>query len=533
MKEQIKALSKETLIYGASTVIGRFLNFLLVPFYVNVLDPAMYGVSASMYTYMSFFNIIYTMGLEAAYFRYASRGDDEKRSTEEERKLFSGPFLFVLLFGGLLSIVIAMLAPALVWPAFHDPKIDISPWVPEFTRILRISAIIILFDSLNVIPFAALRIDRRAKWFGVIRLTGIVLTLSLNLVFVVGLHKGVDGIFVANLIASATMLAMLGPTIARRFEFRISWPTMKKLFPFALTNVPAYLSAMMVQVIDRPIVQAFLGLAMLGIYQANYRMGIIMMVFVSLFEYAWRPFFLRESRTDDKRARQIFSRVFTYFMVVACMGFLVLVLFLPDLLVLRLPFIHHAIWKKEYLSGINIIPVVLAAYIFQGMYTNFIAGIYIKEHNKVLPFVTGLGATVNIVTNIILIPTMGIMGAALATLFAYMAMAGALYSQSQKVYFIQYDWRRVGFVALLVVLGFFIDFYLVSPSLAAAERVLIKCALLLGIMLILFLTGFFSKGEIEALRSLIRIPRSRIIGTPKEALLPEPLEASAERREGQ
>jgi O-antigen/teichoic acid export membrane protein len=533
MKEQIKALSKETLIYGASTVIGRFLNFLLVPFYVNVLDPAMYGVSASMYTYMSFFNIIYTMGLEAAYFRYASRGDEEKRSTEEEKKLFSGPFLFVLIFGGLLSVIILILAPAIVGPVFHDPKIDISPWVPEFIRILRISAIIILFDSLNVLPFAALRIDRRAKWFGVIRLTGIVLTLALNLIFIVGLHKGVDGIFVANLIASGVMLLMLAPTIARRFEFRISWPTMKKMFPFALTNVPAYLSAMMVQVIDRPIVQAFLGLAMLGVYQANYRMGIIMMVFVSLFEYAWRPFFLRESRTNDDRARQVFSRVFTYFMVIACMGFLALALFLPDMLSIRLPFIHHAIFqKKEYLAGLNIIPVVLAAYIFQGMYTNFIAGIYIKEHNKVLPFVTGLGAAVNIVTNIILIPIMGIMGAALATLFAYMAMAGALYSQSQKVYFITYDWRRVGFVALLVMIAFGIDYFFVPASLHLMEKALIKLALILAITFVLFLTGFFSKGEIAALKSMIRLSRSRTPGTSKEASLPEPFEASGEPREG-
>ncbi len=530
MKEQIKALSKETLIYGASTVIGRFLNFLLVPFYVNVLDPSMYGVSASMYTYMSFFNIIYTMGLESAFFRYASRGDNEKRSTDEEKKLFSGPFLFVLLFGGFLSFIIIILAPILVSPVFHDPKIDITPWIPEFIRILRISAIIILLDSLNFLPFAALRIDRRAKWFGVIRLTGIVLTLSLNLIFIVGLHKGVDGIFVANLIASATMLAMLTPTIARRFEFKISRPVMKKLFPFGLTNVPASLSAMMVQVIDRPIVQAFLGLAMLGVYQANYRMGIIMMVFVSLFEYAWRPFFLRESRTDDKRARQIFSRVFTYFMVIACMGFLVLALFLPDVLSIHLPLIHHAIFrKKEYLVGLNIIPVVLAAYIFQGMYTNFIAGIYIKEYNKVLPFVTGLGAAVNIVTNIILIPIMGIMGAALATLFAYMAMAGALYTQSQKVYYIKYDWRRVGLVAALVLIGFFVDYCFVSPSLNIAERVLIKLALLAAITIILFLSGFFSKGEIETIRAIIRVRR-----TPRfnPEAMPEPLETSQERQEG-
>src|SRR5438552_16955047 len=88
LKEQIKALSKETLIYGASTVVGRFLNFLLVPFYVNVLDPKMYGVSTSLYTYMVFLNVIYTVGLEAAYFRYASKGEEENRSPEEERRLF-------------------------------------------------------------------------------------------------------------------------------------------------------------------------------------------------------------------------------------------------------------------------------------------------------------------------------------------------------------------------------------------------------------------------------------------------------------
>ncbi|MFI5202081.1 MAG: oligosaccharide flippase family protein [Candidatus Kapaibacterium sp.] len=533
MKEQIKALSKETLIYGASTVIGRFLNFLLVPFYVNVLDPAMYGVSASMYTYMSFLNIIYTMGLEAAYFRYASRGEHERRSDEEERRLFSGPFLFILIFGGILTALFLLFAPMLVWPVFHDPKVDITKWVPEFTRILRISAIIILLDSLNFIPFAALRIDRRAKWFGVIRLTGIIITLALNFIFILQLRMGVEGIFYANLIASASMLLMLAPTIKRRFEFRISRPVMKKLFPFGITNVPAYLSSMMVQVIDRPIVQAFLGLAILGVYQANYRMGIIMMVFVSLFEYAWRPFFLREARTDDKRARLVFARVFTYFMVIACLGFLALAMFLPDLLAVRLPIIHHAIFQKKiYLTGLNIIPVVLAAYIFQGMYTNFIAGIYIEEHNKVLPFVTGLGAAVNVITNLLLIPVMGIMGAALATLFAYMAMAGALYWQAQKVYFVPYDWRRVGMVALFVAIAFAIDYFYVDPYLHSASKVLMKLALLFAVILILFLTGFFSKGEMEALKAMLRAPRSLLLGMLKGSNLPEPLDATGERREG-
>ncbi|HEY3876237.1 MAG TPA: polysaccharide biosynthesis C-terminal domain-containing protein, partial [Candidatus Kapabacteria bacterium] len=514
MKEQLKALSKETLIYGASTVIGRFLNFLLMPFYVNVLNPTMYGVSASMYTYISFLTILYTCGLEAAYFRYASRGENEKRSDAEERRLFSGPFLFILAVGLVLSGAIFLFAPELVWPVFHDPKVNITKWVPEFTTILRISAIILLLDSLNFLPFAALRIDRRAKWFGVIRLTGIVLTLAFNFVFILEFHQGVVGIFYANLIASAAMMAMLSPTVIRRYKTpsfsKARQQTVpirfKRLLSFGFTNVPAYLAAMMVQVIDRPIVQAFLGLAILGVYQANYRMGIIMMVFVGLFEYAWRPFFLREARTNDDRARQIFSRVFTYFMAIACLAFLALAIFLPDLLTVHLPFIHRAILKPDYRSGIPIIPVVLAAYIFQGMYTNFIAGIYIKEHNKVLPFVTGVGAIVNVGTNILLIPVLGIMGAALATLFAYMAMAGSLYWQAQKVYFIRYDWRRVGLVAAIVLIGFFIDYLFIDRISGRAEQAVCKLGLLIVVILLLFFTGFFSKGEIAALRAMLRAP---------------------------
>jgi O-antigen/teichoic acid export membrane protein len=530
VREQIKALSKETLIYGASTVIGRFLNFLLVPFYVNVLDPKMYGVSASMYTYISFVGIIYTLGLEAAYFRYASKGEGEHRSDEEERRLFSGPFLFVLLFGGILTTFIVLIAHWLVWPAFFDPKTDITPWIPEFTRILRWSALIVLLDSLNVIPFAALRIDRRAKQFGLIRLTGIVITLLLNFIFVIGLRKGVEAIFVSNVVASAAMLLMLAPTVKRRFEFKIDRSVMKKLVPFGLTNVPAYLSAMMVQVIDRPIVQAFLGLAVLGVYQANYRMGIIMMVFVSLFEYAWRPFFLREARTDDVRARKLFARIFTYFMLVACLAFLVLSLFLPELLTTKLPLIHRAILKKEYAWGIDIIPVVLAAYIFQGMYTNFIAGIYIKEHNKVLPLVTGLGAAVNVISNLVLIPLLGIMGAALATLFAYVAMALALYWQSQKVYPVPYDWRRVGMLALIVLIGFGIDRYLSSAFLLSSTALTsIRLGILVGVLGVLVLSGFFSRSELAVLKQMIRMPRAKSV---TDSAAQDPVEEAEERREG-
>ncbi len=210
------------------------------------------------------------------------------------------------------------------------------------------------------------------------------------------------------------------------------------------------------------------------------------------------------------------------------MAFLFLSIFLPDLLAVRFPSIHHAIFQKKiYLTGLNIIPVLLAAYIFQGMYTNFIAGIYIKEHNKVLPFVTGFGAVVNIGPNVLLIPVMGIMGAALATLFAYMAMAGALYWQAQKVYFIPYDWRRVAMVAAFVAIGFAIDFFYVNPVIHGGTKVLAKLVVYAAVVLALFLTGFFSQGEMEAFRSMLRFRR-----TARDTSLPDPLEVSEERRGG-
>jgi O-antigen/teichoic acid export membrane protein len=528
MREQLKALSKETLIYGASTVVGRFLNFLLVPFYVNVLhSSAEYGISTSLYTYLSFFNILFTMGLEAAYFRYAAKGEGEHRSIDEEKRLFSSPFLFIMVWGGLLATIILVAAPQLVWPAFHDPKTDIAPLVPMLTDILRYGAAIVFLDALNVIPFAVLRLEHKAKRFALIRLLNIVITLILNFVFILGFGWGVEGIFLANLVASLLVVVMLLPTILERFQLRYDRSLMKTLFPFGLTNVPAYLGAMMVQVIDRPIVQAYLGLAMLGIYQANYRMGFTMMVFVSLFEYAWRPFFLKQARTDDARARMLFSRVFTYFMLIALIGFLFLSFVLPY--IVSTPIFGRSLLKKEYLVGLNIIPVVLAAYIFQGMYTNFIAGIYIKEHNKVLPYITGIGAVVNVLSNLLLIPILGMMGAALATLLAYLAMAVVIYWQSQKVYFIHYEWKRVGTLAIIVGLAFSIERVLSANVESNPALLASRSALFIAAIGGLFLTDFFSKSELAFVRGLVK--RSEP-ATSKLETSTEPVEAAKEKQDG-
>jgi O-antigen/teichoic acid export membrane protein len=482
------------MIYGASTVLGRFLNFLLVPFYVNVLrSSADYGVATSLYTYIGFFNVIYTLGLEAAYFRYGARGEGEPFDADRERRMFSTPFWIVAATSALFSLALAGLAPVLVGPVFHDPTVDIRPFAPALASILRLAAAILLFDNLATLPFAALRLEHQALRFGLIRLFGIVVTLALNFLFVLRWKWGVEGIFRANLIASVGVLILLLPTIRTRLAWRWDRDVARTFLPFGLTNVPAYLGSMMVQVIDRPIVQSFLGLAALGVYQANYRMGFVMMVFVGLFEYAWRPFFMRQALKDDAAARRLFARVFTLFTGVCLLAFLALAWGLPALV--STPIFGRRLLTEAYDAGRSIIPVILLAYVFQGMYTNFLAGIYIKERNRALPWVTGLGASVNVAANFLLIPRWGMMGAAVATLLAYAVMAARLYVEARRVYPVPYDWGRVGGLSAAVAAALLADKILrvAVPSLAPVTVGLVRGGLTAAVTLGAVRLGYFKE----------------------------------------
>jgi O-antigen/teichoic acid export membrane protein len=157
------------------------------------------------------------------------------------------------------SLILKLSLIRLIRPLFYDPKIDLTPMEANLTTIVRYGAGILFFDNLSSLPFAVLRLEHQALRFAAIRLTGVLVTLALNFVFIVRWGLGVRGIFLANLLSSFIVLILLLPTILPRLTWRLDWDVLKKFLPFGLTNVPAYLSSMMVQVIDRPIVQAYLG----------------------------------------------------------------------------------------------------------------------------------------------------------------------------------------------------------------------------------------------------------------------------------
>ena len=281
--------------------------------------------------------------------------------------------------------------------------------------------------------------EQKAKHFAMLKIFNITVNLFLNLGLILGLGMHAEGVFLANLLASGfTFLAMIG-MVVRRLTFRFPAGLYKEILKFGLPYIPAGLAGIAMQVIDRPIVKALTNDTTLGIYQLNYRLGIFMMLIVGMFDYAWRPFFLNHAKDPD--AKPLFAKVFTYYVLGAMSIFLTVSLFIED--IVRMKFFGKQFFPPVYWQGVEIVPWVLLAYVFTGAYVVFVVGVYLEKKIKYLPYVTGAGALLNVGANFLLIPKIGILGAALSTLLSYMAMAVGMYFASQRFYRVEYEWNNV------------------------------------------------------------------------------------------
>jgi O-antigen/teichoic acid export membrane protein len=481
MFDKIKHLGTETAIYGVSTIVGRFLNFLLVPFYTNVLPPSDYGIVSYVFSLIAFMNVIYGYGMESAYFRYSS--SKEIGTTEQN---FSTPFISLFVtsaaFSGMLLLLSPIIVTAIAIPSQHKSIVDYASWI-------------LFFDTLAIMPFASLRMEHKAKMFASLKSLNIVINVGANLVLLLVFKMGVEGIFTSNLLASATTLFFLVPTIRRHFTTNFSTELYRALLKFGLPYIPAGLATMMIQVVDRPIMRMLTDDATVGIYQANYRLGIFMMLVVQMYDYAWRPFFL--SHASESKAKQMFARILTYFVAFTSIVFLLLTFFLPDLV--RINIFGRYVIHPDYWGALGIVPIVLLGYVFLGIYNNLVAGIYIEKKTHFLPTITFVGAAVNVIGNFLLIPKIGAYGAAWATFLSYAVMAAVLYVMVQRVYLVQYEWSRLGKIA--AACGIVVGVYYLIPI--TGYHLLWKFGLMVAYCFAIYFMKFFNTEEISIIRSLM------------------------------
>lgn len=487
MIDQIARLSKDTLIYGTSTVLGRLLNFLLVPIYTNFLSPSDYGITAYVYSLIAFLNVLYNYGMESAYFRYSS---SQEIGTPKQN--FSTPFISIaatsFIFSGILISLTTPITDAINIPLHHS-------------SIILYSGLILFFDALAIVPFALLRQTNKAKLFAFIKFLNIVINLLLNILLLVKYDMGIEGIFISGTISSLITFIFLLPTILKNLTFNFSGELYKVLLKYGLPSLPAGFALMVIQVIDRPILRALTDNASVGIYQANYKLGIFMMLVVSMFDYAWKPFFFKHAKNDN--AKELFARITTYFFLLMSLVLLFIAFFIEDIVKIQISgrFIIH----PDYWVGLHIIPIIMLGYLFYGLSLTFSAGIYLKKKTLYLPLITFIAAIINVVINLSLIPAIGIMGAALATLSSYITMSMLMYFYSQKFYKINYEFMRILKITLAVILSFIL--FTIIPS--TNYHLIVKLLLVVVFVILLYLFRFLKKGELSTLKQLFSSQASK------------------------
>jgi O-antigen/teichoic acid export membrane protein len=477
MLDRIFKLGKEAAIYGLSSVVGRFLNFLLVPFYTNYLARAEYGVQANVYAYIAFAFVIYGYGMDSAYMRFVVSAD-----SGDKKQTLSIPFFSLLLTSFFLSLVIhfnAFAISELIGAEGHANLIQYAGWI-------------LFFDTLVIVPFAYLRMTNRAKMFAGLRVLNVIINVVLTILMLAFFKMKLEAVFIANLVASAATAAMLAWIALPQLSLKLSGHLFKEMLGFGLPYIPAGLAGIAIQVIDRPIVKALTNDATLGVYQANYRLGVLMMLVVGMFDYAWRPFFLTHARDAD--APKLFSKVFTCLVTLLMLVFVTGSFFVED--IVRIKFFGRYFIHPDYWGGLSIVPIVLLAYVFTGAYVNFVVGVYLEKKTKYLPYATGAGAVVNVAANFALIPKFGITGAAIATLLSYIVMAIGIYFPSQRLYHVDYEWGRLARVVLAACVVV-VSVLLLGLEPATAVGITVKLGFTALFVLLVFILKVFDSADIR------------------------------------
>ncbi len=447
----LKKLAGETALYGLSTIVGRLLNYLLVAYYTRVFHPEQYGIVTELFAYAAFLNVVYTMGMETTFFRFAGKEPDNASLW------FSRALSLILIFGGLLTIAIVGLAE----PIAHYLE------YPEYPQFVAWMGIILLIDAICAVPFAWLRLESRPKRFVVIKMGNIFLNIFFNLLLITGLthpriyhdlpvelkkiaadpNELVGMVFLANLLANAFQIPALWPWLSK-LRLKLDGQTRRMLnygFPLMIMGIAGMVDEMLGRIFLKKLLpEGFYAdlnsQAALGIYGACYKLSVFMTLAIQAFRYAADPFFF--SKAENKQAPELFARVMDWF-VAAC-----LLIFMG--VCLNLNWISTIfLGKSAYLQGLIVVPVLLLANLFLGIYYNL--SVWFKLTDKTY-FGTGLsvfGALITVIGNFALIPILGYYGSALTTLICYFLMAGTSFALGQKYYPVPYRWGTI----LLQILG--------------------------------------------------------------------------------
>ena len=440
----IRDLGKQSLIYGVGHILARLITFLLLPLYTHTFRQDEYGALSLAYAFMGFALIIYRYGMDTALMKYSVQKEGKERNKYITviigSQLITGILFTIILYGTRLH------------SAEYILGLDRPDWIIYLAGIL-------FFDSLWSLPMLILRSEERPMPFIIFSLLNVILTMALNILFVVHWGQGIEGVFKANIIASGVIFFSSVPIIIKRIDLgSFEKEIFITVFKFAIPFLPAGIFTMIMELSDRYILEFYLGSADVGLYSAGKKMGMLGLTVVMGFNMGWTPYFLK--RGKEQGARIEFSKIGTFFL--GLMGYITLLVSLWISQIMRFPIGGTTLIGAEFWGCEPVVRVVLLGYFFFGVYVLQLPGVYIKEITSWVPIFRVCGALSLIVMSMILIPQLGFIGAAYAVLVAFIVMSFVIYFKTYKIYSVPYNWKGLVYpiLVLLVVQIYEFDFVL-------------------------------------------------------------------------
>ena len=450
----LKKLAGETAIYGVSSILGRLLNWLLVPLYTVLFVTEEYGIVTNLMAYVAITLVMLTYGLETGYFRFAN--DDTYKS-----KVYSTTF-FSVLTTSLIFLGVVLL--------FLDP---ISSFlnVPDRSYYVVLLTFTLAFDAITSLPFAKLRQEKRPLRFALIKFCNIGINLGLNLFFLLLCPKlntlfpdwgvtriwnpeiGIGYIFIAWFVASFFNLILLLPDLIKiqwHFDKALLRKVLSYAFPILIVSMAAQVNLNGDKMLmPKLISDAGEALSQTGIYGANYKLAVIMTLFIQAFRFAFEPFFF--SQNKDENSKTLYADVLKYFVIFGLLIFLGVMFYLDIVKILI---------DSKYHAGLNVVPLVLLANFFLGIFFSLSLWYKLTDKTRFGAYMALGGAAITLTLNIILVPKMGYYGAAIAILVCSVCMTITSYILGQKYYPIPYELKRIAMYFGLAMLFYFASTYI-------------------------------------------------------------------------
>lgn len=425
----LKSLAKETAIYGVSSIVGRFLNYLLVPVYTIALPASSggYGVVTNIYAWVALILVLLTCGMETGFFRFANKGQDDPM------RVYSTTLLSVSI-GSLVFVALGLL--------FLEP---IAGWLEygEHLWYIGMMMIVVAMDAIQSIPFAYLRYKKRPIKFAALKLLFIFLNIALNLFYYVILEgNDVGYAFLFNLVCTSVVMVCMIPEL-RGFTYVLDKELLKRMLRYSLPLVILGVAGILNQVADK-IIFPFVypdeaeATIQLGIYGAASKIAMIMAMFTQAFRFAYEPFVFGKSKEKD--SREMYAQAMKFFIIFTLLAFLA-VMFYLDIL-------RHVI-GRDYWDGLRVVPIVMAAEIFMGIYFNLSFWYKLIDETRWGAYFSLTGCIILILMNIFLVPKYGYIACAWAGFTGYGVAMLLSYFVGQKKYPIQYDLKAIGMYVLL------------------------------------------------------------------------------------